>query len=111
MPWEDAVTGQTILTLLGQQVNSVSHLKFNVCVATGCDEPILPGGEWVQNPISITHQIYTGSDLVDGTVEWELVDPRMLAGKIPCPYIIAVLSIVDDVMEDDGLACFGEVVA
>lgn len=111
MPWKDAVTGQTILTMLSQQTNFVPPLKFNVCVATGCDVTVLPGGEWVQNPLSVTQQIQTGSDLVDGTVERELINPWMLTGKIPCVYIIAVLSIVDDLMEGDGLVSFGEVVA
>lgn len=65
----------------------------------------------MQNPLSVTQQIQTGSDLVDGTVERELVDPWMLAGKKPGPCIIAVLLIVDDLMEGDGLVSFGEVVA
>lgn len=65
----------------------------------------------MQNQHSITHQIHTGRDMVDGTVELEFIYTRMLTGKIARLDIIAILSIVDFLAEGDGRAGFGEVVA
>ena len=65
----------------------------------------------MQNQISVTHQIYTGSILIDRTVELKFIDAWMLTDKKPSLDVIAVLSVVDDITEDDGSASFGEVVA
>lgn len=65
----------------------------------------------MQNQLVVTEQVQTGIVDVHRSVEAEFVHAWLLAGKIPCLSVITVLSIVDDVMEHNGLACFGEVVA
>lgn len=65
----------------------------------------------MQNHLLVTEQVQTGVVDVHGGVEAELVHAWRLAGKIPCLSVITFLSIVDDIMEHNGLACFGEVVA
>lgn len=100
MPWEDAICGYGVSTLIGHQPNPVSCDELNVYVATGWNETILPGGEWVHNRPSIKLQVQVAIILVDCTVELELINTWDSTGKNTCIGVIAVLSIVDDIVED-----------
>lgn len=111
VPREVALLCQTVLARLGDQPNSVSLLKLNVNTAAGCDVAVLPGGERVNEAFSVLHQIHTGRQFVDGAMELKLIDTWDLTGKIACLYIVAVLPVVDDVLEGDGAIGFREVVA
>lgn len=111
MPWEETITGETVFTMSGQEPDPVSPLKLNVHAASCCDETVLPGSVWVQDQLSVAHQIHTTIELVDCTVELELVNTGVLACEIPGIDVIAVLSIVDDITKDDGLVGIGEVVS
>lgn len=111
MPREVAVLHQTVMARFGDQPNSVSLLKLNISTAAGCDVAVLPGGVRVNEAFSILHQIHTGRNLADGAMELKLIDTWNLTGEIPCLYIVAVLPVVDDVLEGDGAVGFREVVA
>lgn len=111
VPWEEAIAGQTVATMVGHQPDLVSLLKLNVRVATGCDVAALPCGEWVHNQLTVMHQIHTARVLADRTVELELVNAWVLTGKNSCLDVIAVLSVVEGLMKDDWHAGFGGVVA
>lgn len=60
MPWKDALFGQAVGVLSRHQINSVPSLQFNVQVAAGYDDPILLGGEGVQNPLIVVEKVQTG---------------------------------------------------
>lgn len=111
MPREVALLHQTVMARFGNQPNSVSLFKLNVRTAAGCDVAVLPSGVRVNEAFSVVHQIHRGSKSVDGAMELKLIDARNLTGKIPCLYIVAVLPVVDDVLEGDGAIGFREVVA
>lgn len=111
MPGKDAVFGQAVGILSHHQINSVPCLQRKIQVAAGDDDPILPGGEGVQNPLVVMEKVQTGIVGFHGGVEAELVNAWNLAGKVAIPSVVAFLSIVDDLLESDGLACSGEVVA
>lgn len=111
MTWEETISGQTVATMVSHQPDLISLLKPNVGASTCCDEPALLCGEWVQDQVSITQQIYAGSEVVDRTMELKLVNTWLLAGEESCLGVVGVLSIVDDIMEGDGRTRFGEVVA
>lgn len=107
MPWEEAVSSHGVATLVGQQPNPVSPDKLNVHVATGCNETILPGGVWVHNRPSVKLQVHVGIILVDCTVEVKLINTWDITDKNTCIDIITVLSIVDDIVEDEWSAISG----
>lgn len=111
VPREVALLHQTIMARFSDQPNSVSLLKLHESTAAGCDVAVLPGGVRVNEAFSVFHQIHTGSKFVDGAMERKLIDTWNLTGKIPCLYIVAVLPVVDDVLEGDGAVGFREVVA
>lgn len=111
MPTEVAFLHQTVTARFGNQPNFVSLLKPNVSTAAGCNVAVLPGGVRVNEAFSVLHQIQTGSKFVDAAMELKLIDTWNLTGKIPRLYIVAVLPIVDDVVEGDGSVAFRIVVA
>lgn len=111
VPREVALLRQTVMARFGDQPNSVSLLKLNVSTAAGCDVAVLPGGVRVNEAFSVLHQIHTGSQFVDGAMEFKFIDTWNLTGKIPCLYVVAVLPVVDDILEGDGAVGFREVVA
>lgn len=116
VPRKDAVFGQagyfiSVSCLSRHQINSVPSLQAHVQVAAGYDEPVLPGGEGVQNPIVVTEKVQTGILGFHRGVEAELMNAWNLAGEVAVPSVVTVLPVVDDVSENDGLACTGEVVA
>ena len=65
----------------------------------------------MKDPISVSHQIHTGSVLKDRAVELKFIDAWMHTGENPGLNVIVVLSVIDDITEDDGNSSFGEVVA
>lgn len=65
----------------------------------------------MQNPLIVTEKVQTGIMGFHGGVEAELVNAGDLAGEIATLSVITFLSVVDDVLESNGLACCGEVVA
>lgn len=61
------------------------------------------------NQFSIMELIHTTSTFVDGTVEVKLIDAWELAGEKAVFAVVAVLSVVDDILEVDGGTSFWEV--
>lgn len=111
MAWEEAVSSQTIATMVCNKPHFIPSFKPDVRTPTGRGVAILPGGEGMENQLPISQQINTGSVFVEGTVELEFIHTWMLTGEIPWSNVIAVLSIVDDITEGKGNTRRWEVVA
>lgn len=111
MARKDAVTCQAVVTVLNNQPDLVSPLKLDVDAATGCEVASVPGGERVQEQVSITHQVHTGRLHVDEAVELELINTWVHTSEDPRVDAVATLSVVDDVTELNGSSVPGEVVA
>lgn len=111
MPREITVSCQTVATVVCHQIDTVSLVKFDVHAATSYEISTLCGGEWVQNQLWVTNQVHTARAIVDGAVELEFIHAWLRTCENPCGCVIRVLSIVDDITEDQGHARFGEVVA
>lgn len=64
----------------------------------------------MQNQGSIAEQIQAACTVMDGAVELKLIDAWVLTGEKASLGVIAVLSIVDDIMEGNGGTSFGDVI-
>lgn len=64
----------------------------------------------MQNQGPIADQIQAAFTVVDGAVELKLIDAWVLTGEKAGLGVIAVLSVVDDIMEGNGATRIGVVV-
>ena len=107
MAGEVAVFVQAISSSVGHQVDLVAFLQREEGAPRGGEVATLLGGVRVEDQLIVALQVNAPGFAVDGAMELELVDARLIAGEQALLDVVCALAVVDHTAEDDGHVGFG----